>query len=373
MIYFLVRDSARWGIADYLREWGRPLANRVGTVSYEEVLDHAELPAGTYIFTLKDELLPGELEVARALWDQLSESPATRLLNDPRQVMGRYDLLDTLYRASLNDFKARRATEDRSCLEYPVFVREERAHTGSLTPLLASPRDLARALDRLAVRGFRRSDLLVVEFCDTSDSDGVFRKYSAYVVDTAIVPRSILHSDEWMVKSGTLNTNDERLAEERSYIAANPHREWLERVMRTAGVQYGRIDYGVKGDRPQAWEINLYPTLVPQVGTHGPSAETRALRRPARAAFFKRFNRALSDLDAPEASDGEPAPPIPIHFSDSMRRRVSADRRRARRRGLHRSLARGLGGFRPLRPLWRTIRPLAFALGSVVGALTRKR
>ena len=36
---------------------------------------------------------------------------------------------------------------------------------------------------------------------------------------------------------------------------------WLRRVFAVAGVDYGRVDYGVLDGVPQVWEINLNPTI----------------------------------------------------------------------------------------------------------------
>jgi hypothetical protein len=49
-------------------------------------------------------------------------------------------------------------------------------------------KELDKALLALRIRGYDREDLLVVEFCDTSDADGIFRKYAAFRVGNAIIP-----------------------------------------------------------------------------------------------------------------------------------------------------------------------------------------
>ena len=49
-------------------------------------------------------------------------------------------------------------------------------------------------------KGYRARDLLGVEFCDTSDATGLFRKYSAFLVDGEVLPRHLLFSKSWHLK-----------------------------------------------------------------------------------------------------------------------------------------------------------------------------
>jgi hypothetical protein len=94
------------------------------------------------------------------------------------------------------------------------------------------------------LRGRRVSELLIVEFCDTSDERGRFRKYSAFKVGNRIIPRYLQVSDEWMIKTGTRVADAEAVAADRTYLEKNPHESWLRDVFALAGIEYGRIDYG---------------------------------------------------------------------------------------------------------------------------------
>lgn len=369
MIYFVVREAVRWGIDDYLAGPGAPVAGRVGTITYEEFPSRNSLRPGTYIFTQRDALLPAELDISKAVWRKLSEVPSVRLLNDPSRILGRYELIRTLHRQGLNDFKAARATDDLSDLRFPLFIREERHHTGSLTSLLHTPQELDQALGDLLVRGWRRSDLLVVEFWDTRDERGRFRKYSAYVMGTEIIPRSLIFSRHWMVKAETKTRDDDVIEAEFEYVRTNPHGEWLRQVFSAAGIQYGRIDYGLLGDRPQAWEINLYPTLV-RPSWQPPSADTeyRALREPTREIFFRRFTEALeaADVEAP------PGAPIPVRLDEVLLARLRKERRMEALRTLHLRAFRKASEWRALHPLWRLLGPLGARVGTFTARMRRR-
>jgi hypothetical protein len=56
--------------------------------------------------------------------------------------------------------------------------------------------------------------------------------------------------------------DDETIAHEIEIFYNPPHVPHLREVLRQAYVQFGRIDYGVVGGRPQIYEINTNPTLA---------------------------------------------------------------------------------------------------------------
>ena len=93
-------------------------------------------------------------------------------------------------------------------MRFPVFIREEVEHTGSLTRLLRSQEEVNHELARLVKRGHDLRDLLVVEFCDSSDSSRTFRKYSAFVVGGQIIPRELIFSRKWVLKEVYLTTKE---------------------------------------------------------------------------------------------------------------------------------------------------------------------
>jgi hypothetical protein len=60
-----------------------------------------------------------------------------------------------------------------------------------------------------------RISVKIVEFCDTSDGRKRFRKYSAFKVGDAIIPRYLQVSTEWMIKTGTREADAGAVAEDR--------------------------------------------------------------------------------------------------------------------------------------------------------------
>ena len=300
----------------YLGHWGRDLTPRMRLHTYEELPDREEFQAGTWLFTNLDELQPPVLALATALRDALSEA-GFPVLNDPRRVLFRRDLLEALHSAGMNRFRAVSLDGDLTTLRYPVFVRRASDHEGPLSPLLHDPRELDRWIGKAVIWGIPRSDVLVVEFLDTADSAGLYRKYGAFVLGGRILPRSLNRGSHWMVKHGTTDFTPEFQQEELDYVETNPHREALRKVVEIAGVDYGRIDYSLLNGQLQVWEINVCPTIGRGARPSRMSLpeEVRAIRRQAKERFYEGFSKAWCDVDLQAA-----APPVRSPFTDEQRR-----------------------------------------------------
>jgi hypothetical protein len=139
-----------------------------------------------------------------------------------------------------------------------VFIRVARDHRGAASSLLNSWDELERAILKALAEGLILRDLVIVEFCDTVDAQGFYRRYNAYRVGDRIIPRGLAFSKEWQIK-GTDKTRVWRTEEKTAYYDENPYREQLMEVFKLAGIEYGRVDYGVKDGRVQIWEINTAP------------------------------------------------------------------------------------------------------------------
>lgn len=104
MITFLYQGCAR-GVTTLLASAGPELTQIMEPLSYLALFRQSSIPAGAYIFADIERLPNRLIPDACKLWEILeaSEQP-TRLLNDPRRVMRRYELLRTLYERGVNAF-----------------------------------------------------------------------------------------------------------------------------------------------------------------------------------------------------------------------------------------------------------------------------
>ena len=318
MIYFVTPRREAFAIRDFLAAWGAKLADRVLVMHYEEFANASALPPGGYVLSALDQLTPAGAERVAAIVEQLEAAgPRVRLLNHPRKTLQRLGLLSALHRMGLSPHRAVRADGELWNLRYPVFVREEHGHSGALTPLVHTSRELAEQLGLCMARGQRLSDLLILEFCDTVDDQGFYRKYAAFLIAGRVIPRGLALGKVWMLKAENTEFSVEMLDEERRFVLSNPHGDQLARIAEIAGVEYGRIDYGVKDGRVVTWEINLNPTIGRgQVNAGGRLPEAlQPLRQATREAWIGGVVDAFVAADPPATGGGDirvvPGPPMP--------------------------------------------------------------
>ncbi|HEX5137530.1 MAG TPA: hypothetical protein VFY93_11190 [Planctomycetota bacterium] len=295
MIHYLVtRGHDRYTMRRFRAWWAGALRDRIRILPYQRLPLLRAAEPGLWIFSDLERLRPAERAAASALFARLSAAgPAFRALNDPARALTRYELLRAM---PGNAFRAWRATEPLDAVRLPAFVRAAVAHDGSLSGLLRDRAEIEPAIRRVLRRRWRlrREDLLVVEFLDTSDGRGIFRKYAAMRIGEALLPRHLFFSRDWVVKKAGA-PDEARLREEREFLETFPHRAELRAVFDAARIEYGRIDYAVKDGRIQVWEINTNPVLVPAPRriAAGRLDRSRRFAGDVIAAL-----RALSDLPA---------------------------------------------------------------------------
>jgi len=362
VIHFVVPRDSDFGIRDYLALHGLGLAPRLTVHHYEDLPARASLPGGVYVLSALDQLLPAGLRFARAMADQLVAA-GVRVLNHPALALRRYDLLDELFRRGLNRHRALRATDDLAGLRYPVFLREESHHTGALTPLLHTPELLRTELGRAVVRGLPLDDLLVVEFCDTADPAGAYRKYAAFIVGSEILPRSMALGGNWALKHSGSAFTEATAHEERAYLLGHTHDAELRAIFEASRIEYGRIDYALLEGRIETWEINLNPTIGR--GSRSTTVippEMRALRAVGRDHFYRRFQAAFEALDRSEG----PAS-VAVSYDAAI---LGSLEPMARRPGAPRRLESVKRVLRPFRPI---LDPLVNAVLPWLGRVTTRR
>lgn len=357
MIYYLATAGYGHTMRTFLEHWGPKLAGSVRIVGYDEAFHAKELPLGTYVFSDLERLTSTERQVAEIVWNQLHGAGAL-LLNHPTKTLRRYELLVRLHQLGRNVFRAVRAADRRAeTFHFPVFVRENRDHGGSLTRLLHNRREVNEALAGAMFRGHRLENLLIVEYCDTADADGVYRKYAAFRVGDRVIPAHIDASRQWMVKDTDIVVADV-LENERRYLETNPHRAWIEEIFALAGVEYGRIDYSLIGDQPQVWEINTNPIIV-----LNPSNYTEA-HMPIKRVLAGMMVPALAEIDS--AATGV----VTIDVPAAMNAQAGIERRREERARSRVHTFRRIQGLAAFRALRKIVHPLLSPLSPL---LTRSR
>lgn len=260
MIYYLACKHRSLGVQ--LNYFPGELARNVRLLTYEQLYAREALPGGTYIFTDFDRMPPDQFATLCKLWDWFDATGAViPRLNDPRQALSRFDLLRRLHEAGINNFNAYRIKDWRDVRQFPVFIRKDKHQKAPVTGLLTDRPALERAIDNLGDRA-ERADLMIVEFCKGLATNGRYRKYGVFRVGKAHYVQHCYISSDWYIKSGVADLGDAELAEAARYRDENPHVEQIAKVFDIAAVDYGRMDYGVVGDRIQVFEINTHPTVI---------------------------------------------------------------------------------------------------------------
>jgi hypothetical protein len=299
MIVFFVTDEGRITIRSFLETWGSALEGLFRVVPYTRSMGRREDRPGAYVFSDLERLSPGKLEAASRLWEKLERlGGATRLLNDPRKVLLRYDLLRALFERGINRFTVHRYGALDGVERYPVFLRNETDHMGNRSPLLHGRSEVRAAVKAAPRRELPRKRILITEFVDTADSHGVYRKYSAFRVGDRIVARHIFYSKHWMVKNADL-ADPSLVEEEYGYVRGNPHRDTLKKIFDIARITYGRIDYAMAEGKPQVWEINTNPMIASDISSRIPA------RHPTHVRFVREICAAFRSFD----ELGRDAPP----------------------------------------------------------------
>ncbi len=349
MIHFLVPAAEDVFIKDYLSVFGGALREDFRVVHYEDLTRQKEFARGTYVLSTLDQLSDTTADLLSEIYQQLEQVEGFRFLNHPTKTLQRFGLLTELNRRGLNKFRVSRAITNHNKLRFPVFLRHERLHEGALSQLLNSEREIQQAIGRALVQGHKLRELLVVEFCDTANEAGYYRKYAAFVVGKKVIPRSLNYGKEWMLKHSQTEFTMPMVLEELDFVRQNPHADQLRKIFELAHVEYGRIDYAIKNGSVQTWEINLNPTIGRGLRPRSKniSPELDAIRDQVRHCFYQGFESAWKEVLLP--SDNQPA--VEITIDPRIIKAASAN-------GLHE--ARLLSGVRTvLRPVKPLIEPLS--------------
>lgn len=291
-----------------------PLEKIIQVVPYHELFEQKKLIPGTYLFSDLECMNPSEFRNAKRLWQlMVRQEQDIRTLNCPGKTLTRFDLLRKLNEAGINDFNVYRLSESHAVKRYPVFVRRADDHAGNTSPLIHNEKDLNDYVRHLQETDSEHDNKIIIELVDSSEN-GIYKKYSAYIVGNQIIPRHVLCETQWMVKTIDLPRQeliDNWLKEEHDYIDTNPHEEVLKEVAQLTNVQYGRVDYGLLNGRPQIWEINTNPMLFSLEKSVVPFRPTIQER------FFHRFVSVMEELNhSPEGME-----PLVNPFASKIRNR----------------------------------------------------
>lgn len=304
-IFFICTKGNRLTIDRYLSLWGNIHFWNILPISYESLITKKKFPKGLYIFSDLELLQNHIRQQAIRIHHQISEQ-GSQTLNHPGVSLTRFPLLKTLYNQELNDFNIFRATEDYSAIRYPVFLRKTDNHKGPQSALLTSPKEVHDALARLQAKKENLQEWVITEYCDTSDANGLFRKYATFIVGSTLIPRHLFFDTSWVQKTAVMTDQPSYLQEEQTFQHTHLFQDQLSSIFRIARINYGRIDFGVVGGKVQTWEINTNPAILT------PDHVVDTPRHTIHRHFFQNFSSTLQTY----INDPTPSPPIWTFFSN---------------------------------------------------------
>ncbi len=264
MIVYLTKERYRDPPKLFLETLGSRLAKKFKLLTYDALSRTRKLPVGTYIFADLERLTSRETERAVHIYNALKGSGRDlRLLNHPARSMRRFELLRHLHAAGINDFNVYRLADTRSEMRFPVFIRAEDNHCGSLTPLLRTEAELDATIGELVAKGASRENKLIVEFTDVSDGREWYPLNNAFLIGNRIIASDHELSSNWVNKGYNFIAGADWPEDmEQDYAYRNPHEKQLRRIFEIARIDYGRIDYAAVGDQLRVFEINTNPTII---------------------------------------------------------------------------------------------------------------
>lgn len=195
-------------------------------------------------------------------------------------------------------------------LDYPLILRRDGVHMGQDVVRVDDPAAARAVVDarheellRGPARRLRSGNFdLAIEFVDTRDAEGIYRKWRAIVIGERVIPRHLLLSRDWLVNFGNLVEGPRAVAEDRAFQRDGVEDPQLvRRAARMTGADIVALDYGRRRDGSYVfWEANRHFLLLGDPGYQTPEKFQAATGRDdaQRRAEDRALGQAIADLVA---------------------------------------------------------------------------
>jgi hypothetical protein len=190
---------------------------------------------------------------------------------------------------------------------FPLLLRSPGFHTGEHFEKIDDPAALGDALVNLP-----GPTQLLMEFIDTRNSDGNFRKYRVMMIDGELFPLHLAVSTNWKVHYFTAELSAQNRAEDAAFLRDMPGVlgpdviHTLTKIHDELGLDYGGIDFTLDAQRNVVvFEANATMVILP------PSTDPRSNYRVApveramqavRALLLSRAQRSSHAVSEPASS-----------------------------------------------------------------------
>jgi len=131
---------------------------------------------------------------------------------------------------------------------FPLLLRAPGFHTGQHFVKVDQLADVSKALN-----GLPSNAVIAIQFLDTRNADGAFRKYRMIIVDGEMFPLHLAVSNDWKVHyfSADMIDNPEHRAEDAAFLEdprgmiGERAYAGLEKIVQTLALDYGGIDFSI--------------------------------------------------------------------------------------------------------------------------------
>jgi hypothetical protein len=270
LIYYICHRKHPYTLGVFLAYFRHDFSQIIRIISYEDLFALPRIKTGTLVFTDFDRISATQHRQATEFVAFLeSRSSKMAILNHPARAMGRFDLLSARHNADQSAPAVARLENWEQVQRFPVFIRGENDHLDALSGLITTKSELACAAVKLLGERGDCDDIIVVEFKNRPNADGLYEKYGAFRVGNAIYGQHLFQNTDWWVKDNGANWTSGRGLQSRTYVKENPHADELMPIFVAAGIEYGRIDYCMMDGKVVVFEINTNPVVnanPPMVG-----------------------------------------------------------------------------------------------------------
>ncbi|GHC64572.1 hypothetical protein [Neogemmobacter tilapiae] len=268
--------------------------------NWDQFLGAESVPHGAWTLTDFDRVHVWNAELAT--WRRKTLITAgLPVLNDPARFLGRAGQIRHFFAKGINSFTCWLPSLAEIPDRFPVFLRTQAAHRGSISDLLQNTRECQIALDAALAQGHPLTDLVFVEYRAKADPTlGHFQKHAAYRIGDRVIRAMTVNDDGWMAKYGTQGRAAEATYEaELAEMTAYAHTDLILRVTDLLGCQYGRVDFGMVDGRPEIYEVNSNPAFSFPPDDH-PSPARRQSGAISRQQLLDAFRALVPQTDGPE-------------------------------------------------------------------------
>jgi hypothetical protein len=262
MIYYICHRKYAYTLAVFFRYFRNDLADRLRFLSYDAFFQMNEIDTGVFVFTDFDRLDSEQMRRAKKRANLLDRADTSNvILNDPNRFLGRFDLLQTLHARDPQAPATQRLVDWKQVKDFPVFIRGERDHLAALSGLIDTATALETTAKRLLNEHSNIDDVMIIQFQNQPNDAGFYEKYGAFRVGDTIYGQHLFQHQNWWVKENAADWSNLQRARHFDYIDKNPHADLLMPIFKAAGIEYGRIDYGLMEGRVVVFEINTNPVV----------------------------------------------------------------------------------------------------------------